>query len=185
MLKKGINELNKNFTSSKGSGITLTNNKVKVNRKLIKSFEKRGILLKETTVKITSQEEGFLRPLMTVGLPLVESVLIQLARSAFLPLGLSSGISGANAAIQRKINGSSRTTALIISNEEMGDVMKIVKSLEESRLLKKGISETIKNEPKEQKDRFLPMLLVTLAASILGSALRRRGVIRAGGGLNF
>ena len=57
--------------------------------------------------------------------------------------------------------------------------MKIVKSLEESRLLRKGISETIKNEAKEQKDRFLSMLLQTLAASILRNALTGRGLLRA------
>ena len=60
--------------------------------------------------------------------------------------------------------------------------MKIVKSLEESRLLIKGISETIKNEAKERKRGFLPILLRTLAASMLGSALTGRGVIRAGEG---
>ena len=58
--------------------------------------------------------------------------------------------------------------------------MKIVKSLEESGLLIKGISETIKNDAKEQKGGFLPMLLGTLAASILRTALTGRGVIRAG-----
>ena len=52
----------------------------------------------------------------------------------------------------------------------MQNIMKILKSLEESGLLVKGISETIKNETKEQKGRFLPMLLGTLAASLLGSA---------------
>ena len=56
--------------------------------------------------------------------------------------------------------------------------MKIDKSLEESGLLIKGISETIKNEIKEQKGGFLSMLLATLAASILGSALTGRGVKR-------
>ena len=61
--------------------------------------------------------------------------------------------------------------------------MKEVKSLEESGLLIKGISETIKNEAKEQKEGFLPMLFGTLAGSILGSALRGRGVIRAGKGV--
>ena len=68
----------------------------------------------------------------------------------------------------------------MISNEEMEDIMKIVKSRERSGLLIKGISETIKNEAKEQKGRFLPMLLGTLAARILGSALSGRVVIRAG-----
>ena len=61
-------------------------------------------------------------------------------------------------------------------------VMKIVKPLEESGLLIQGISETIKNEAKEQKGGFPPMLLGTLAASILGNALAGRGVIRAGEG---
>ena len=60
--------------------------------------------------------------------------------------------------------------------------MKIVKSREQSRLLIKGISETIKNEPKEQKGGFLSMLLGTLTASLLESALTRRVVVRAGEG---
>ena len=61
--------------------------------------------------------------------------------------------------------------------------MKIVKSLEKSRLLIKGISETSKNEAKEQKGGFISMLLGTLAASILGNALAGKEVIRAGEGL--
>ena len=61
----------------------------------------------------------------------------------------------------------------------MEDFMKIVKSLEESGLLIKEITETIKNETKEQKDGFILMLLGTLAASILGNALTGKGVIRA------
>ena len=77
----------------------------------------------------------------------------------------------------------SHATALIISNEEIIDIMKIVKSLEESGLLIKGISETIKNEAKEQKGGFLLMLLGTLPASLLGNALKGRGVIRADEGL--
>ena len=60
--------------------------------------------------------------------------------------------------------------------------MKIVKQLEESGLLIKGISETIKNQAKEQKSGFLSMLLGTLAARMLGTALTARGVIRAGKG---
>ena len=64
----------------------------------------------------------------------------------------------------------------------MEDIMKIVKSLEESGLLIKGISETTKNEAKEQKGRFLPTLLRTLAASILENALTGYGVIGAGKG---
>ena len=93
-------------------------------------------------------------------------------------------MSPAGAAIQNKIyesghrsNLASRTTALIISNEEMEDIMKIIKSLEESGLLIKGISETNKNEAKEQKMELLSMLLRILAASILGNALAGKRVI--------
>ena len=84
---------------------------------------------------------------MTAGLPLMKSVLMPLGKSVLLPLGLSAGMSAADVAIQKKTYGS-ETTALITSNEEMEDMMKIVKSLEESGLLIKGISETIKNEAK-------------------------------------
>ena len=64
----------------------------------------------------------------------------------------------------------------------MNDIMKIVKSLEESSLLIKGVSETIKNQAKEQKDGFLGRLLVTLDGSLLGNLLISKGTIRAGEG---
>ena len=105
--------------------------------KVIRSLENRGILLKGTTRKITSQEGGFrnfLRPLMRAGFPLMKIVLTPLAKSVLAPLGLSAASLATDAAIQKKIFGSG-TTALIISNEEMDDIMKIVKSLEESSLL--------------------------------------------------
>ena len=94
--------------------------------KVIQSLENRGILLKGTTRKITSQEGeflNFLRPLMTVGLPLIKCVLTPLAKSALLPLGLSAVMPAADAAIQKKIYGSGSTSS-IISNEEMDDIMK-------------------------------------------------------------
>ena len=90
-------------------------------------------------------------------------------------------MSSADAAIQNKIYGWG-STALIISNEKIEDIMKIVKSLAGSGLLIKGISETTKNEAKEQKEGFISMLLGTLAASMLGSVLTRGGVIRAAEG---
>ena len=118
---------------------------------------------------------------MTAGLTLMKSVLTPLAKSVLLPLGLSAGMSTADAAIQKKIYGSG-TTAVIISNEELEDIMKIVILLEESGLLIKGISETIKNEAKEQKGGFLGMLLGTLGASLLGNLLTAKITIRAGEG---
>ena len=141
-------------------------------------------MLKGTATKITSQEEGFLnfcRPLMTAGLLLMKSVLfpIYLAKNVLIPLELWAGMSAVDAAIQKKIYWS-RTKELIISKEEMEDIMKIVKLLQESRLLIKGISQIIKNEAKEKKDRFLKISLGTLSASILANALTENGVIRAG-----
>ena len=66
-------------------------------------------------------------------------------------------------------------TTLIIFNEEMKDIIKIVKSLKESGLLIKGVSETIKNEAKEQKGGFPGMLLGTLGTSLLGNLLTGEG----------
>ena len=77
---------------------------------------------------------------------------------------------------------SSETTTLIISNEEMSDIMKIVQALEDSNILLKGVTKTIKNETKEQKGGFLSMLLGTLGASLLGNLLAGKGIVRAGSG---
>ena len=82
----------------------------------------------------------------------------------------------------------SGTTTLIISNDEMDDILKIVKSLEDSGVLLKGVSEIIQQKAKEQRERggFLSMLLGTLGASLLGDVLSKglsgKGVIRAGYG---
>ena len=73
-------------------------------------------------------------------------------------------------------------TTIIIYNEEMEYIMKIVKSLAESGLLIKGVRETIKNEAKEQKGGFLSILLDTLGASLLGNLLTGKGTIREGEG---
>ena len=70
-------------------------------------------------------------------------------------------------------------TPLIISNKEMDDIMKIVKSLEESNFLLKSVSETPKNKAQEQKCLFLGMLFGTLTASILESALAGKAVVQA------
>ena len=78
----------------------------------------------------------------------------------------------------------SGTTTLIISNDEMNDIIKIVKSLEDSGVILKGVSEIIQHEAKEQRGGFLSMLLVTLGASLLGNLLTGgKGVTRAGEGI--
>ena len=83
--------------------------------------------------------------------------------------------------LKKKMLGSGMKT-LIISNDEMDDILKIVKSLANSGLLLKGVSETIQHEAKEQRGGFLSMLLGTLGASLLVDTLSGKGVIRAGEG---
>ena len=122
------------------------------------------------------QKGGFLKFLM----PLLKSVL-PLLKSVVKPLdmlSLTAAASAADAAINKKILGSRNHTTLIISNDDMQDLLKIVKSLEDD-----GITETVKNEVKEQKGGFLSMLIGTEGASLLGDLLIKnlsgRGVIRA------
>ena len=81
-------------------------------------------------------------PLMKVAVPLAKNILA--------PLGITAAASAIDAGIQKKIHGSG-TTTLIISNEEMNDIMKIVQALEDSNILLKGVTKIIKNETKEQK----------------------------------
>ena len=68
-------------------------------------------------------------------------------------------------------------TALIMSNDETHDIIKIVKSLEDSGSLLKGVTETVQNEVKEQKGGFLTTLSGTLGASLLGNLLTGKGAI--------
>ena len=82
----------------------------------------------------------------------------------------------------KKKKHSSGTTTSIISYEKMNDIMKIVKALEDSNILSKGVTKTIKNETKEQKAGFLSMLLGTSGASLLGNLLTGKGTVRASSG---
>ena len=132
------------------------------------------------------QSGGFLGrllgPLLRTGLSLMKNVIKSLAKSVLVPVGLTEAASAADAGIHKKILGSGHNTTVIVSNDEMEDILKIVKSLEDSGILLKGVSETIKNESKEQRGGFLSMLLGTLGASLLSNMLTGKGVIRAGEG---
>ena len=106
---------------------------------------------------------------------------VPLAKNILAPLGITATASAIGAGIQKKIHGSG-TTTLIISNEKMNEIMKIVQALDDSNILLKGVTKTIKNETKEQKVGFLSMLLGTLGTSLLGNLLTGKGIIRAGSG---
>ena len=100
-------------------------------------------------------------------------IIKPLAKSILIPLALT--VAPADAGIHKEILGSGATT-LILSNEEMEEIMKIVKYLEDFGLSLKRVSETVQNEAKEQKGGFLSMLLGTLGASLLGNLLTGKGI---------
>ena len=157
--------------------LLLTNRQVANIRKAFAKNTSTDIKLSKTQLSKMIQSGGFLGnllgklagPLMKVAMPLAKNVLA--------PLGISAAISAIDGSIKKKMLGSGMTT-LIISNDEMDEILKIVNS----GLLLKGVSETIQHEAKEQRGGFLSMLLGTLGASLLGDILSGKGVIRAGEG---
>ena len=132
------------------------------------------------------QSGGFLGkllgPLLKTGLTLMKNLTTRLTKSVLIPLGLIAAALAADTGIHKKILGSGNST-LIISNKDMKDLIKIVKSLEDSGLLLNGVTESVKNEIKEKKSGFLSMLLGTLGASLLGNLVAGKGVDRAGDGI--
>ena len=98
-------------------------------------------------------------------------------------LRLIAAASATDAAINKKILGYGNHTTLIISNGDIQDLLKILKSLENSGLLLEGITDTIKNEVKVQKGGLLSTLLSVLGSTLLSSMLTGKGVIRAGEGV--
>ena len=101
---------------------------------------------------------NWVRPLLKARSPLIRNVLELLVESVLIPLGLIATISATDAAVHNKLLGSgacpsdfAKWTTLIISKGEINGTMERVKSLEESGLLIKSISETIKNEAEKNK----------------------------------
>ena len=141
--------------------------------------------IKFSKAQLTKMQKGgflkFLMLLLKSGLRLLKSVVKPLGM-----MGLTAAASATDAAINKKILGSGNHTTLRISNDDMQDLLKIVKSLEDSGILLSGVTETVKDEVKEQEGGFLSMLLGTYGASLLGDLLTKnlsgRGVIRAGEG---
>ena len=126
--------------------LLLTNTQVSRLRKAFANKSSANMKLSKTQLHKIVQSEGFLgrllKPLSKHGLPLMTNVLKSLAKSVLIPLGLTSAAAAIDAAIHKEMLGSgtgsldlAKETTLIISNEEMNDIMKIVKSLEESGLL--------------------------------------------------
>ena len=178
-LRLGIRNFNKNETPHKLLLTTRQNTKL---RNALNNNSATDIKLSKAQIKKIIQSGGFLGkllsklagPLMKVALPLAKNVLASLS--------LTAAMSAIDGSIQNKIHESG--VKLIIEQEDMKDIMKIIKALENSSILLKGVSKTIKNETKEQRGVFLSMLLGTLGASLLGNLLTGgKGIMRAGDGI--
>ena len=132
--------------------LLLTNRQVSNLRKAFANYLSTNIKLSKTQLSKMIQSGGFLGrllgPLLKTGLPLIKNVIKPLAKSVLIPLGLTAA-AAADAGIHKKILGSGNMTTLIISNDEIEDIIKIVKSLEDSGLLLKGVTKTVPNEVKE------------------------------------
>ena len=188
-LRLGIKNLNKDEDPHELLLTTRQNTKL---RNAVDNNSATDIKLSKTQIKKLIRSGGFLGkllsklagPLMRVALPLAKNILA--------PLGLTAALSAIDGSIQKKIHGSG--VKLIIEQEDMNDIMKIIKALENSGILLKGVSKTIKNETKEQKGGFFSMLLGTLGASLLGNLLsggkgsvvsraKGQGIMRTGDGI--
>ena len=153
-------------------------------RNAIENNVSTNIKLSKAQISKIIQSGGLLGKLhgllLKTGLPLLKSVIEPLEL-----LGLTAASSAINAGVQKKIYGSG-TTTLVISNEEMNEIMKIIQALENSGILLKGETKIIKNESKEQKGGFLSIFLGTLDASLLRDLLTKtlsgKGTVRAGKG---
>ena len=138
----------------------LTNTQISKICKVFANVSSANIKFSKTQLSKTVQSIVLLGklwgPLLKTALPLIENALKSLAKNVF-----------------------SGFTKLRVPNEEINDIMKIVKTLIGSGLLIKGVNETIKNEAKEQKGWFLEILLGTLDASLFWNLLIGKGTIRA------
>ena len=118
---------------------------------------------------------NLLGPLLKTGLPLIKNIIRPLAKNVLIPLGLTASASAVDAGIHKKILGSGNAT-LIISNEDIEDLIKIVKSLKDFGSLLNEVTESVQNEVKKQRSGFRRMLLGTLGASLLGNLLTGQGI---------
>ena len=131
--------------------LLLTDRQISGIRKAFSNNSLVDIKFSKTQLSKMIQFGGFLGkllgPLLKTGLPLIKNVNTPLAKSVLIPLALTAASSASDAGIHKKILGSVNTT-LLISNKDMGDLIKMVKSLEDTGLLLKGVTESVPNEVK-------------------------------------
>ena len=139
------------------------------------------IKLSKSQIKKLIQSGGFLGKLLSKLAGLLMKVAMPLVKNVLAPLGLTAAMSAIDGGIQKKMR--EEGIQLIIEQEDMNDIIKIIEALENSGILLKGVSKTIENETKEQRGGLLSMFLGTLGASLLGNLLSGKGLMRAGEGI--
>ena len=168
-LRLGIRNFNKSETPHELLLTTRQNTKL---RNALNNNSATDIKLSKAQIKKIIQSVGFLGKLLSKLVGPLMKVALPLAKNVLAPLGLTAAMSAIDGSIQKKIHGSG--VKLLIEQEDMNDIMKIIKALENSGILLKGVSKAIKNETKEQKGGFLSMLVgfdyldkifITLSAS--------------------
>ena len=179
-LRVGIKNLDKEDLPHELILTTRQNTKL---RSAINNSLATDIKLSKAQLKKLIQSGGFLGKLLSKLAGPLMKVAIPLAKNVLAPLGLTAAMSAIDGSIQKKkMRGSG--VKLIIEQEDMNDVMKIIAGLENSGILLKGVTKTIENETKEQRGGFFSMLLGTLGASLLGNLLTGgKGIVRAGEGV--
>ena len=199
-LRLGIRTFNKDERPHELLLTTRQNTKL---RNALNNNSATDIKLSKAQIKKIIQSGGFLGKLISKLAGLLLKVALVLAKNVLAPLGLTAAMSAKytkvyKRSIQKKIHSSGATKGagvkLIIEQEDMNDIIKNIKALENSGILLKGVSKAIKNETKEQKGGFLSMLVGTLGASLLGNLLtggkgimrtsraKGEGIVRAGSG---
>ena len=178
-LRLGIKNLSKDELSHELLSTTRQNTKL---RNAINNNLATDIKLSKAQIKKLIQSEEFLGKLLCKLAGPLMKVAMPLAKNALAPLGLTAAMSAIGGTIQKKIHGSG--VKLIIEQEDMNNIIKIIEALENSGILLKGVTKTIENETKEQRGGFLSMLLGTLGASLLENLLTGgKGMMRAGEGI--
>ena len=158
----------------------LTRRQITKLRNNIENNMSTDITLSKAQIKKIIMSGGALGSILGTLLPSLIKVPSPILKIVALPLGLSGGMSGIDGAIQeKKIHGSG--TTVIFSNEQINDMTKIVKALEDSDILLKRVTETLKNYVKKGGALpILPMILSTLGSSLIGNSLSGRGLFRSG-----
>ena len=177
-LRIGIKNLNKEDLPHELLLTTRQNTKL---RNAINNNLSTDIKFSKAQIKKIIQSGGFLGKLLSKLAGPLMKVVMPLAKNVLAPLGLIAAMSAIDGSIQKKMRGEG--IELVIEEEDMNDIIKIIEALENSGILLKGLTKTIENETKEQSGGFLSMLLGTLGASLLGNLLSGKGLARADKGI--